>query len=294
MMQLAPPIGTIEIGSKASYLAALTNAARLGLVIPADRAAQMFDEIVAWEYHTVKDDRDPFAVSFVKTFNDTIRLSAGNLLTHAVVPAMQADQRTAQRARDLIAFIARARSWTGMQSLPHFIASAPDAIDDITAMLRTGLLGSDFQRVASAARAIVGWANLARSGTVSLLPRSLVERLVATIEVRRAIGLSPMLNAALSLLNRDFLEEGDLTRLTETISEIRREMRYEDVALGTVDAVSVSLVRAECVRLAVALKNRVADDESLQAWIGEARSDPLPEVRFSLTELSSFDADDDD
>jgi hypothetical protein len=50
-------------------------------------------------------------------------------------------------------------------------------------------------------------------------------------------------------------------------------VRYEDVALDTMEAVSASLVRAQCVRLAVALKDSVADDGSLQA-----SADPLPEV----------------
>jgi hypothetical protein len=58
-----------------------------------------------------------------------------------------------------------------------------------------------------------------------------------------------MLAAARSLLELGFLKEEDLKRLTETISEIRREVSYEEVALDTMDAVSASLVRAECVRL---------------------------------------------
>lgn len=102
------------------------------------------------------------------------------------------------------------------------------------------------------------------------MPRSLVERLVATIEVHRAIGLSVMLVAARSLLELDVLEGEDLKRLTETISEIRREVRYEDVALDTMKAVSASLVRSERVRPAAALKDRVADGGSLQAWVDEA------------------------
>jgi hypothetical protein len=120
------------------------------------------------------------------------------------------------------------------------------------------------------------------------LPRALVERLMATIEVRRVFGLTAMLAAALKLLNLDFLGVEDINRLTETISEIRG-VRYEDVALNTMEAVSASLVRAECVKLAVALKDRGADDEALLAWIDEAKSDPLPEVRFSLTQPAEDD-----
>jgi len=68
----------------------------------------------------------------------------------------------------------------------------------------------------------------------------------------------------------------------KALEKIRLEFRYEDADFDSTRAVSISLVRAECVKLAVALKDRIADDGTLQAWIDEAKSDPLPEVRFSL------------
>jgi hypothetical protein len=283
-MRFKAPTGTMEIGQKINHLASLTNAARLGLEFPADRAAQMFDDIVAWAPQET-DRGDPFAASFAKNFNDGIRLSAGHLLTIAVVPAMRADQRTEQRARNLIAFIPRTRSWTAMGALPLFLPAAPGVTDDIISAIRAGLLGSNFQHVANAAQTIGGWAKLVRDGTLPELPRSLIEQLIATIETRQ-IGLSAMLGTALILLKDNFLLTQDLERLMQTMSRIRREVRYEDVDFDTMEAVSVSLIRAECVKLAVALKERVADDGSLQAWIDEAKSDPLPEVRFSLAESS--------
>jgi hypothetical protein len=293
-MRLAAPTGTIEVREKVDHLIALANAAKFGLVIAPDRAAQMFDEIVAWEPQQVRDGRDPFAASFAKSFNSSIGVSAGYLLANVLVPALETEERTEGRARSLIAFITRARSWPSLRALPYFLPSTAELAADVIAALRTGLLAPEAQHVGNAAEAIVGWAKLVRKGALPELPRSLVERLIATIEGRRAIGLSAILAAARSLLKLSFLEGEDLKRLTETISEIRREVRYEDVALDTMDAVSASLVRAECVRLAVALKERVADDGSLQAWIDEASTDPLPEVRFSLTESSSREADDDD
>lgn len=288
VMQLSPLIDTREISQKANHLVSITNAARAGLAVPADRAAEMFDEVVAWEWQQVRNDKDPFALSFVEHFNDSIRLSAGYLLSVALVPAMRADQRTAGRAQALIAFISRARSWSSMQALPQFLASVEEITTDANSIIRAGLLGSDSQQVGSAAQAIVGWAELVRNGTLPRLPQTLVERLMATIEVRRAIGLTAMLAAALKLIELDFLGADNLKRLTETISEIRG-VRYEDVVPNSMEAVSVSLVRAECVKLAAALKGRMADDGSLLAWIDEAKSDPLPEVRFSLTEPSQDD-----
>jgi hypothetical protein len=70
----------------------------------------------------------------------------------------------------------------------------------------------------------------------------------------------------------------------QSLTMMRSEFCYENVEFDTMRAVTVSLVRAECVKLADALKGRVADDGTLQGWNEEARSDPLPEVRFALTE----------
>lgn len=290
VMRLSPPIGTIEINQKGNHLASISNAVRFGLVLPADRAAEMFDEITAWEFQQVKDRQDAFALSFTKSFNDSIRLAAGHLLAAAVVPAMRTDQRTVERARALIAFITRARSWSSMQALPHFLVSAPEVTAEVIAILRIGLLGSDSQQVGNAAQATVAWAKLVWNGSLSELPHALVERLITTIEARHTMGLASMLAAAVKLLPLDFFGAEDLKRLAVMVTEIRG-VGYEDIKPNTMEAVSASLVRAECVKLAVALKERMADDGSLQAWIDEAKSDPLPEVRFSLIEPVQDDAE---
>jgi hypothetical protein len=283
VMRLQTPTGTAEIGTKIDYLNSLTKATEFGLTLPADVAVRMFDEIVVWELQTT-NRKDPFATSFVNSVNGGMRLAAGYLLTMAVVPALTAEQRTEQRARNLMAFITRTGSWTSLGALPLFLPSAQEARDDIISIIRRGLIGSESQHVGSAALAISGWAKLVRNGTVPELPRSLVEQLMATVETCREIGLSAMLDAARALLRDNFLLDEDLKRLMETISMIRSEYRYENVDFDTMRAVSVSLVRAECVKLADALKGRVADDGTLQGWNDDAKTDPLPEVRFALME----------
>jgi hypothetical protein len=285
VMRLPTPLSTAETGAKVEHLFSLAKAAELRLTLPGDIAARMFDEIVVWGQQTI-DRQDPFAASFVKGFNDGIRVAAGHLLTAAVVPGMTVEQRTEQRFQNLLAFITRTRSWTSIGALPYFLPSTPGIIGDVTSFVRTGLLSSDFQHVASAAQTIGAWAKLMREGSLPELPRALVEQLIATIEMRREIGLPAMLGAALILIRHNFLLAEDMQRLMQTMAWMRRELRYEDVDFDSMGAVSVSLIRAECVKLAVALKGRVADEETLQAWIDEAKDDPLPEVRFSLIELS--------
>jgi SIR2-like domain len=283
VMILQTPAGAIELGNKTDHLNSVIKATEFGLALPADVAVRMFEEIVVWQQQTT-GRQDPFATSFVKSFNDGMRLAAGYLLTMAVVPALRAEERTETRAWSLLAFITRTRSWPSLGALPLFVPSVEGVRDDIIAMIRRGLVGSESHHVGSAALAIKEWARLVRNGTVAELPRSLVEQLIATIETHNEIGLSAMLDAARTLLTDNFLLEEDLKRLMHTMSVIRSEFRYENVDLNTIRAVSVSLVRAECVKLAADLKGRIADDGTLQGWQDDAKSDPLPEVRFALTD----------
>lgn len=283
VMRLRTPADTAEIGTRIERLSSLANAAERGLTIPASVAVRMFDEIVIWEPQTI-DRQDPFATSFVKRFNDDMGLTAGHLLTMGVVPALSAAERTEQRARNLMGFATRTRSWTSLGALPLFWTSAQGARNEIISIIRRGLIGSESQHVGNAALAIISWAKLVRNGTVPDLPRALVEQLIVTVEACRENGLSTMLGAARTLLKDDFLREEDLQRLMQSLSMIRSEFRYENVEFDTMRAVTVSLVRAECVKLAAALKGRVVDDGTLQGWDDEAQSDPLPEVRFALAE----------
>jgi len=281
VMQLQAPIDSSSFAKKHEHLLSLVNTNHASLTLPANVAVRMFDEIVAWEPQSL-DGKSPFAASFIKNFNDGIRSSAGELLTIVVVPSMQSEERTEERAQVLLAFIRRAQSWRSLGALPHFVAASPMLTNDLLSVIRTGLVSSEFQQVGNAAMAVTRWAKLVHDGTLPELPRPLVEQLIATIETRQEAGLQPMLGAALSLLEENFLATEDSSRLMKVLEKIRLEFRYDDVDFDSARAVSISLVRAECVKLAAALKDLVANESTLQAWLDEAKSDPLPEVRFSL------------
>ena len=145
-------------------------------------------------------------------------------------------------------------------------------------------MGSEHQQVGGAAIALVRWGKLVREGVLNELPRALVELLIATIETRQEEGLHALLSAASSLLKDGLLDAGDMARLMRALSDLRIETQYDEVILDSRKAVSVSIIRVECVKLAMDLITRVNDDGTLQAWIDAAKSDALPEVRFSIVD----------
>ncbi|WP_426409229.1 SIR2 family NAD-dependent protein deacylase [Bradyrhizobium ganzhouense] len=290
VMKIEPSVSSLDVGRKADHLHAITLAVKLGLTLPPDVAARLFDEIVAWELQTV-DRQDPFALAFAKGFNDSIRSAAGDAIAAAVAPNLPNQQGSGQRTHDLMTFIGRTGSWRALSALPLFWAPAEGERDQIVSMIRRSLVASDDVRVGAAAMAISRWVKLSKAGTAADIPRVLADQLIATIETCHEIGLAIMLSTARKLIEDGILNAEDHKRLVETMAVIRDVFRYEDTPNEGMRAVVVSSVRAECVRLAKVLERYVAGVSTLRAWIDDAGSDPLPEVRFALRDQSEQAAD---
>ena len=102
------------------------------------------------------------------------------------------------------------------------------------------------------------------------------------IETRQEEGLHVLLNTAVQLIEDNAFEKDDIVRLLHALSDLRTETKYSNILLDSRRAVSISLVREQCVRLAHSLKQRTVDDGTLEGWLEEGLSDALPEVRFAL------------
>lgn len=79
--------------------------------------------------------------------------------------------------------------------------------------------------------------------------------------------------------------------LKRALDVLQAETAYNAVRVGSMDGVSVSLVRAESVRLASVLEATVGPSKVTRAWLHAATGDPLPEVRHALDEGSVHDED---
>jgi hypothetical protein len=284
ILALPQPLNTAVLSEKEAYLTSLRNTRPLGLTLDSDLAVRLFDQVVSWEPKDT-DGRDPLRTSMMRGVTNRLRHHVGDVLACIVVPAMDVTDRTEQRARVLLEFGRRTKAWRSLPGLPYFVATASSITEDISTAIRRGLVASEDQHVGSAAIALVRWGELVNERILTELPRALVEQLIATIETRHEHGLHSLLGAALSLLKDGFLKASDAVRLMRALSDLLVETQYADVDLDSRKAVVVSLIRVECVKLATALQAHVHDDGSLHGWIDDAKSDSLPEVRFSIADV---------
>jgi hypothetical protein len=280
VMDCSGPLDTRVLSEKQNHLISLYNTGPLALSMPAERAAELFDQAVAWDPPSLAND-DPLGAGFKQNFNDFVRRQAGAALTFAVVPAMNREDRNEVRLQALTDFINRTKSWSAIAALPNFLETVPTMQDSVVLAIHRGLSAADHVRISGAATALIRWSRLIHTHALTHIPRRLIEQLLSMIETRQDEGLHLLLDAAIALIKDGTLTDEDMARLMLTLSDLREETKYSTVLFDSRRAVSISLVRQQCVRLAQLLTQKIADDGTLDGWLEEGRSDPLPEVRFS-------------
>lgn len=280
VMDCSGPLNTAVLAERQNHFISLYNTGPLGLAMPPERAAELFDQAVSWE-STPINDQDPIGAGFTKSFNESVSRIAGDALTFTIVPAMAREARTEARLQALLQFIRRTQSWRAVAALPEFLETMPQMGNDVTLAIHRGLAAAEHMRVSGAATALIRWSRLIDAGRLTSMPRMLIEQLLSMIETRQEEALHILLNAAVALVKDRMLTGEDVSRLMRSLSDLRDDTQYAEVILSSRRAVSISLVRQQCVRLAKILKQKVADDGTLQGWLEDGQSDPLPEVRFA-------------
>lgn len=284
ILALPEPLDSRVLADKQSHLISLLHAKQIGLTLGEDQAVRLFDQMVSWTPMKADAD-DPFGTSMVTDFTDSVLSHIGVILMDAVIPDMNDSSRTEHRARALLAFISGTKAWHGLAGLPYFLVATPSMIDEVAMMVRRGLVGTVHQRVSNATAALVRWAALVKDRVLPELPSALIEQLISTIETRHEHGLHALLDVALVLLKDGFIKDAHPVRLMRAMGDLLVETEYADIDIASRKAVSVSLTRVECVKLAMVLRELVDDDGTLCEWINAAKCDPLPEVRFSVNHI---------
>ena len=189
----------------------------------------------------------------------------------------------------LLTLIDEAGAISAIHALPHFVSSDNDGTQRaVIQRIRRGLIARSSREVTAASSAVHLWIKLAQNKEAPALPRQLIEQVVSAIETRRETGLHALLWCARRLVEVGALIPDDLERLASALGDLIVEIGYDRIGLESQEAITVSLKRAECVRLARALQTSGLDAVETNAWIEAARDDPLPELRFALLETESI------
>lgn len=271
-----------DIGNRLNHLLAITATIQGPLRPTADQAVRMFDTIVRWR-PSAPMPTDPIGASLLRPLRENARRTLGEVLRTVATPSLRSEDRTSERARALLTLLCEVPGTTAAGALPYFLGEDEGLRAEIVGGIQQAISGRTDEEVAGGVMAVEQWAAQAASAAAAPFPPQLPDRLISAIESRRQIGMRLVLGGLRQPIVAGMLSEDDRARVSRMLGDLMIEQQYERVDPDSREAVSVSLVRAECVRLARALEDAGTSNSHTAAWLAAASADPLPEVRFALT-----------
>jgi hypothetical protein len=242
-----------------------------------EAVAALFDQLVSWRPKTYDH---PISAAFERQADKQKLSGVGLALGRALSPALALPDRTTARFTALCRFLDDVGDPTAMEGLPYFAAAETDHTLAVVGRIRRGIHGVTFEEVRAAVASIVIWDKITRKAA-SALPDGLVEKAVAAFEARRWVGLTALINGIRRLVDANSLTPSQIERLDAPLGDLLIETEYSKISWNSLEAVSVSLVRQECVCLADRLSHLGVSGENADRWLEISRSDPLPEVRHA-------------
>lgn len=242
-----------------------------------DQAVDYFSRLVSWRVK--HNDKDPLG------FSDRIEKQKsgfiGEALSRSIVPALPISALTEENFEKLHSFYSEVGSPESVMAFSYFAAANPFFIDRVEKLIRRGLHEQNSTMAAFSSQALLMWREL----DSSIVTARLISRLIYLIGSSRMVGLPALLWAVNQMHKKDYLSEGDVESLVEILPVIFDSADYGNISQASREAVSVSLLRAACARLARDILNKSQDENNeLLRMLEEASQDALPEVRFAATD----------
>lgn len=240
-----------DLAAKKSLVLGIVAAGQASLRPNRKQAINIFDAMTSWRPSDLGPEdglTNPLSTFFLRDFEAFNRRTIGQALTYVVVPSIALEDRTEDRAQALLELIEDGTVTIAIGALAYFAKTKTEEI--IVQRIGRCIVGRNMDEVVGATLAIEAWAKLdCREGFPNLPPR-LVEKLVSTIEARRRVGLARRLACARTLIELNSLTKDQEAQLCASLDELTFELSYDQIDLEQTEAVTISLERAQCVRLA--------------------------------------------
>jgi hypothetical protein len=268
--------------SSSDYLNALAGATAL---LSDGTRFQLFDSTEALDklYRLLEwrpKPEPPLDLGQMATENKLARQALGAAIADAILPALRADDLTAELAQRI--FSLEAIIPTVVQSYPELLRLRPSEEERAVQGILRAMVSHDTGSAWSGFNALYRWIRSMQLGALSPIPRRLVESTISIIETRREPGLLHALNIARLLVDGLLVEASDRDRLANALGLIAIDSAYNSSPNGRVITVTtLTLVRASVVRLANSLRACGVTNPDVDAWLSAALTDPMPEVRFA-------------
>ena len=242
-------------------------------------AVSILDHALDW-----RQPPESFPSIFLRTPEESVSFGEliGNALASTVLPSIPPSSMGKGRIRKFLARVADG-------SLPELIIALPaltmldeTITEEAVKAIQKGLISQRPYIVNAALRAVSWFEELARNENLPM-PEVLVSETVSICLMRREPGLPSALHCAGKLAKSKNIPESEISRLPDALELLFEETNYEN-QLDESRRSDIGVIRKAAVTLAATLKDAGIEEPILDRWTAEAESDPMPEVRYALSD----------
>lgn len=250
-----------------------------GFVLSKDNALRLLDAFLAWK------PKETPQIDFggIGRENEACRRAMGLVLADAILPALSSDDLSTKVVEGCFGLVEDNVATTGAQALPELLRLDSSLLNRVVRNILKTMISLDNEKAWAGFNAIYRWANLTKDQSLLPVPESLIERVVFTVEACREPGLLHALSTSLQFINEKMLGPEYTERLAAALGPVFNATDYSDRESNDIGPITYTLVRAAAVRLADGLRKSGIKDDNLH-WLQDHENDPMPEVRFALTD----------
>ena len=238
------------------------------------QAIDLFNRMVLWRPQVKEND----ILGFSQQKDEHLKHLIGKALAKSIVPSLPQSALNESNFQKLYDLGKEYELPVVLVALPRFVCEGSVPPPYVEKILRRGLQSRDSNTIAHVSYALLAW----RGQTQSPILENLIIRFIMIIESGRSTGLQALLWTANEMICNDYLDTNSITSLIDALPIIFDNAAYTNIVPLSRESVSVSHIRAACVRLAGEILRRSDDQhDELKRIIDESMDDALPEVRYA-------------
>ena len=234
---------------------------------------KIFDTLTAWRFTTKDTDIPEF---FIDDTEERLAKEIAYTLNHAITPYLGKSKLTEDNLNKLIGFYQETETFEVLSSFIYFAKKFDTAFNILIKDIREGFYKEDIRKVVSSANALLNWCKFDFNDAL----KPLISKLIYSINLNRTNGLTTLIYTAKKLYSLEYLSSENISTLIEVVPIIFDGTTYENINPTSHLAINFTSVRSECIKLARELLKNNSNSE-LKRITEEAKTDPLPEVRFA-------------
>ncbi len=212
--------------------------------------------------------------AILKCQEKELEKSAALAISIGLLPTVPLDQDTFD---DLWKRAVASDAVFAVSFLPYLVKSQPGKLKEAIGCIRRVMNARKFEVVEAALNAIKQWTKIVDA---EYFPDQLASAVASIVAIRRDPGLFYALDICVGLVSRKMFTEEDIQRVLDGLSALLEETKYGEWRQEDFRTATLTFVRANAYRLALALRHGGYSDLVIDSWIVAGSSDPVPEVRY--------------